>query len=224
MTKLALSCMLICFVAVSVVEGQPFADTNAATLQQPPEKLSLTECIDMALRENRTRAIARSSQEIAEAQYKQALSAYWPDVSVEMTGTHLNHDPNFVFPSSTFSLGPLGAQIAESVAATQLTKAGITPASVGLAAYNAALAAATQQAMSQMSGFTLPAQNIKLMDRDILTTSLKMHYPLYTGGKITAMVKQGKMGVAASAAEARRTDLGIVRDAKQYYYGSILAR
>ena len=216
--------MLICFVAASVVEGQPFADTNAATLQQPPAKLSLTECIDMALRENRTRAIARSSQEIAEAQYKQALSAYWPDVSVEMTGTHLNHDPNFVFPSSTFSLGPLGAQIAESVAATQLTKAGITPASVGLAAYNAALAAATQQAMSQMSGFTLPAQNIKLMDRDILTTSLKMHYPLYTGGKITAMVKQGKMGVAASAAEARRTDLGIVRDTKQYYYGSILAR
>lgn len=216
--------VLIVLCNVPLACGQTTGETVILRPHILPSKLALPDCIDLALRENRTRSVSKSSQEIAEAQYKQALSAYWPTLSLEVTGVRRDEDPNFIFPASTFSLGPLGTQIAEAVAATQLAKAGITPTSVGLTAYNAALAAATQQATAQMSGFTIPAQNVKLFDRDVLTTSLKMQYPLYTGGKITALVKQGKMGVEASAAEARRTDLQIVRDTKQYYYGSILAR
>lgn len=220
--RIALIAAVFCFSFCAESTGA--GDAKRETFQSLPAKLTLHECIDLALRENRTRLVSQSSQAIAAAQYQQALSAYWPTFSLEVTGVRRDQDPNFIFPSSTFSLGPVGAQIAESVAATQLAKAGVTPSSVGLSAYNTALAAATQNAAAQMPTFTIPAQNIKLFDRDVLTSSLKMQYPLYTGGKIAAMVREGKMGVEASAAEARRTDLQIVRDTKQYYYGSVLAR
>jgi len=128
-----------------------------------------------------------------------------------------------MFPSNAFSLGSMAAPIAESVAATQLAKAGITPTSVGLAAYNAQLAAATQATLSQFPGITVPAQDVKLFDRDTLASSFNVHVPLYTGGKISALIQQGKAGVDAAREETRRTDLQIVQETRDYYYGSVLA-
>ncbi len=69
-----------------------------------------------------------------------------------------------------------------------------------------------------------PPINVKLLDRDLLTGTLSVIYPLYTGGKISSLNKQAKIGVEVSKVEARRTDLQIARDVKQYFYGHILAR
>jgi len=66
--------------------------------------------------------------------------------------------------------------------------------------------------------------NVKLTDRDLLTGSLSLIYPLYTGGKITALNKQARIGVDVSKEESRKTDLQITRDVKQYFNGHILAR
>jgi outer membrane protein TolC len=62
------------------------------------------------------------------------------------------------------------------------------------------------------------------MDRDLLSSTLSLIYPIYTGGKISSTVKQAKTGVEISKEEARLTDLQIVRNVKQYYYGYVLAR
>lgn len=189
----------------------------------PPATRTLAECIDQALKANRTRSLSTTSEKVAEAQLQQALSARWPEASLDLTATRRDQSPNFLFPSNTFSFGSMGAPIAEAVAATQLTKAGITPASVGQAVYNAQLSAATQGALSQFQGITIPGQDVKLFDRDTLASSLNVHLPLYTGGKISALIRQGEAGLGAAKEETRRTDLQIVQDIRRYYYGSVLA-
>ena len=189
----------------------------------PPATHTLAECIDQALKANRTRTLSAATEKVAEAQLRQALSARWPEASLDLTATRRDQSPNFLFPSNTFSFGSMGAPIAEAVAATQLAKAGVTPTSVGQAVYNAQLAAATQGALAQFQGLTVPGQDVKLFDRDTLASSLNVHLPLYTGGKVSALIRQGEAGVGAAKEEARRTDLQIVQDIRHYYYGCVLA-
>jgi outer membrane protein TolC len=117
----------------------------------------------------------------------------------------------------------MAAPLAEAVAATQLAKAGLTPGAVGLATYNAQLAAATQATLAQFPGVTTPALDVKLFDRDLLTTTFNVRLPLYTGGKVSALIAQGRAGLEAARMETRRTDLQIVQEVRTYYYGSLLA-
>jgi len=194
------------------------------SLGAAPSAYSLSECIEQALKANRTRAVSQAAERIAEAQLQQALSARWPEASLEITGMRRDQDANFIFPSNTFSLGAMAQPLAEAVAATQLAKAGVTPTSVGIDVYNAQLSAATQQALAQFQGFTIPTQNIKLFDRDTLTSTVNVHVPLYTGGKINAFIKQGRAGVEVARVETRRNDLQIVQDTRHYYYGAVLSR
>ncbi len=186
--------------------------------------LTLQDCLDIAFANSRLRIISGESVKIAEAQYGQALSGFWPQIKFSMTGVRMDEDPMFMFPSQPLNLGAAGQPFAEAIANAQLAKMGITPDSVGVAAYNAALAAATTEAMRGLSLASMPAYNVKLMDRDLLTSTLSLIYPLYTGGKVSSMARQAKAGVDASKEEARRTDLQIVRDIKQYYYGYVFSR
>lgn len=64
--------------------------------------LDLGQCIALALRNNAGPAAAREGLAIAEAQQRQALSAYWPHLSVSSTQTRLDRDPVFVYPEDTF--------------------------------------------------------------------------------------------------------------------------
>src|ERR1035438_1761024 len=49
--------------------------------------LTLQQCIDLALEKNHNRVASRYSIEIAEAQHRQALSAYWPQVGIKANYT-----------------------------------------------------------------------------------------------------------------------------------------
>ena len=223
-----ISCVL--FIQCPLVNAQQVTipDKELREKQVVSEKnllhLSLQDCIDIAFQRNRMRAVSRESISIAQAQHGQALSAYWPQLKLSVTGVRMDENPNFIFPSQPLPLGDSGRPIAEAIANAQLAKLGITPSTVGLAAFNAALNSATAQAMNGLNSASMPAQNIKLMDRDLLTSTLSLVYPLYTGGKISALTKQAKIGVDISKEDARRTDLQIVRDIKQYYYGHVFAK
>jgi len=185
---------------------------------------TLDQCIEQALKANRSRAVAEATQRVAEAQLQEALSARWPEAGLELTGTRRDQNPDFIFPSSTLSLGAAATPIAEAVAATQLSKAGITPGTAGLTAYNTQLAAATQAAMAQFPAIATPVTDIQLAGRDTLVSSLTAHMPLYTGGRVSALVRQARAGVAVAKAQARATDLQIVQDVRRYYYGCVLTR
>ena len=185
------------------------------------ETYTLSGCVDRALAASHQHAVAAASLRVAEAQLGQALSARWPEAELELTATRRDQDPDFIFPSSSFSLGSAAAPLAEAVAATQLAKQGMLATDPR---YNAALASATQAALAQMPSISTPVTDIKLADRDTLVSSLAVHYPLYTGGRIGAVARQARAGVAAAEAQVQATDLQIVQDVQRYYYGCVLSR
>ncbi|MGA7828013.1 MAG: TolC family protein [Geobacteraceae bacterium] len=161
-------------------------------------KLTLQDCIDRALKNNHAKAASRYSVAIAEAQHRQALSAYWPQVGVKATYSILDQDPNFIFPSQTIQVP----------ASTIIATTPLGPMPVDIPA----------------SSFVVPEQNVKLMDRQNFIASLNATLPLYTGGKISSIVKQAEQGVRAAQEESRRTDLQVIYDTTRYYYGVVLGR
>jgi outer membrane protein len=186
--------MGVLMAVLAAIHAGAFAEEMSPRSQAADEKLeaqakksgslSLQECVDIALQNNRNRPVSRLAIEIAEAQYRQALSSYWPQLSFKATYSVMDEDPNFVFPSSQFKVALIGPPVIVSV----------------------------------------PKQDVKLMNRENLMTSLGMTYPLYTGGLRGAIVTQAEQGLQAAKQEARRTDLQVIYDVRRMYYGAVLAR
>jgi len=157
--------------------------------------LTLQDCLALAVENNRRRPVSLLNLRIAEAQLGQALSSYWPQLEGRILLSRMDEDPIFTFPASSFATSGFTLTI------PGLGSVPIPPQSVDV-----------------------PAQKIKLMDRDNGLASLKMIYPLYTGGLRPAVVKQAESGLAASRQEVRRTDLQVAYDVKRFYYGAVLAK
>jgi outer membrane protein len=76
------------------------------------DKLTLDQCIETALAQNQKKQISQLAVETAEYQYKQALSAYWPQIGFEFGYSQSDQNTNFVFPErsgqiSVSGLGPV---------------------------------------------------------------------------------------------------------------------
>jgi outer membrane protein len=182
--------------AAHAAENAPSPAAAATTSQSGP--LMLQQCIDIALQKNRFRAVSRYSIEIAEAQHQQALSGYWPQLGAKASYSIMDQDPNFIFPSNSIQIP----------ASTILATTPLGPMPIDIPANN----------------FSIPEQNVKLMDRKNFVASLNATLPLYTGGQVSAIVRQSEQGMKAAREEARRTDLQIAYDTTRYYYGAVLAR
>lgn len=167
----------------------------AQSMDQGSRPLSLQDCVEIALQNNHRRPASRFSMEIAEAQHQQSLSAYWPQVAFKSTFSLMDQDPNFIFPEYKANI--------PSSTIIVTTPLGSMPLTIPAQAY------------------TIPQQNIKLMDKQNIAASLNLSYPLYTGGLIGAKVKQAKKGIEAARHEIRRTDLQIINDVKQMYYSVV---
>jgi hypothetical protein len=62
--------------------------------------LSLEDCLRIAMEKNRQRPASRFAVAMAEAQHRQALAGYWPQISAKGGWTQLDQAPNFIFPAS----------------------------------------------------------------------------------------------------------------------------
>jgi outer membrane protein TolC len=184
-----------------------------------PRKLGIEECVDIALRNNHQRPASRYAVEAAEAQHRQALSSFWPQLTLNMAFVRLDENPLFVFPSSTMGIPAMSIPVPSQTITIPANAfgPGFPPVAVPLST-----PASTFNVPGQT--FTVPKQEVTLMDRDTMLASLDMSLPLYTGGKRTAIVKQARYGVAVAKEEARRTDLQVIYDVKRMYYGAVLAR
>lgn len=187
----------ILFTSVASASETPQSPASAPSIDRH-DTLTLQQCIDLALQKNHFRVASRYSIEIAEAQHQQALSAYWPQVSGKASYTIMDQDPNFIFPSSTMQTPGFAISLPPQLGGGQIP---IPP-----------------------SNIEIPQQNIKLMDRKNFVASLNATLPLYTGGQVSAIVRQAEQGMKAAREEARRTDLQVVYDTTRYYYGAVLAR
>jgi len=158
----------------------------------PQQKLALADCIRIALEKHQSLNVSEASVAMAEAQYQQAMSAYWPRIAAEVNASRADQDRTFKVQGQ-FDLPPaLGSLPA-------LIPGGKPISAVPL------------------------NMDVKLMDRDIVTSSLNLTYPIFTGMKREAIVSQAEKGVKIAEEGRRKTNLEIVRDVKKYYYAAQFA-
>jgi outer membrane protein TolC len=156
--------------------------------------LDLDKCVEIALENNHQLKVSKYAVDIAEAQHKQATSAFWPELMLQSRFTQLDEDPNFVIPGQSYSYNVTVPPLAPMM-----------------------------PPITANGSVDVPGMDVKLMDKRTLTTSLALVWPLYTGGKIRSIAKQAEAGIDAAREEARRSDLQVVYDVKRMYYGDVLA-
>ncbi|MEW8348226.1 MAG: TolC family protein, partial [Candidatus Thiodiazotropha taylori] len=77
-----------------------------ATAESSVKAYDLDQAIAVALENNRLRTISQQSMQIAEEQYQQAKSAYWPSLSLNASFQRRDEKANFEYPAQRFDLMP----------------------------------------------------------------------------------------------------------------------
>lgn len=182
--------VMMVYPAASLCGNIP-TDENRSVLNEA----NLEACIEQALQNNRRRPASRFAVEMAEAQHRQALAGYWPQISAKAGYQRMDESPNFVFPASRFTLN-LPAQLFNPAAPPGTT----VPFPVNV-----------------------PEQDIKLMDEDSYIAAIEAKWLLYDGGMRKGYREQAKGLVEMMKQEARRADLEIIDSVKRMYFGAVLA-
>lgn len=173
---------------------------NCSFASEPREPVTLTnitleECIQFALKNNKQHEISALAIKIADAKHQQALSAWYPRVAFQASLSRLDQNPSFVFPKEKSNYSVAGLPIPNFPVGTPL------PLSV-----------------------TIPEKQITLLDRDNLNASLEITYPLFTGFKRSAIVRQSELNQDLKRIESTQTDQKIICDISKYYYAVVLAQ
>lgn len=179
--------------------------------------MNLERCLELARQNSHRKRAAQSGQDVAKAQYGQARSSRYPTVTASFTATELDENPNFLFPASSltmpasvFPIPPMGVTIPANAFGP-----GFPPTDVPLMAPGSMIPIPPQT-------YPIPEQNVQLMDRTLLTLSVKALFPLYTGGLAGGRIAQTKAGMEAARQEQRQTEAEVVYDVKRAYWGVVL--
>ncbi len=171
-----------------------------------PEKLSLEDCIRIAMERHQSLNVSEANVAMAEALYQQAMSAYWPKIAAEVNAQRADQDRTYSLQGQ-FDLPPAVGGALTSVVAQS----------------NPQYAQALQLGLAKPISAIPINMDVKLFDRDIATSSINLTYPIFTGMKREAIVAQAEKGVKIAEEGRRKTNLEIVRDVKKYYYAAQFA-
>ncbi len=181
--KRTTSILLIFLMFTWAQSGSVYSDKDAVQF------LSLDQCVQLALRNNHQAKISRQALKIAEMQYKQVMSSYWPRISASANFIRLDESPHFVYPEETSSY----------------MISGLFPQPIDVEV-------------------TVPEKHTKVMDRTNGVMSLDFIYPLYLGGRRSALADQAIGQIKVRQQEKRQSDLQIMFDVTERYYGHVLAK
>ena len=174
-----------------------------------PQVMTLEQCIDTSLEKSRRRAVSRFAVAMAEAQHRQALAAYWPQLSLGAAVERQDESANFIFPNRSI---PVPAQ---SVTIPLGGSLPVTIPGVGTIPLNSFEVPAQT--------INVPAQEVILQNRDSAFASVSAAWLLYDGGLRKGRREQGQGLVEMMKEESRRTDLELNDSVTRLYYGAILA-
>lgn len=174
----------------------------------------------MAMDQSHRRPASKFAVAMAEAQHRQALSGYWPQVTLMGAYRRADEAPNFLFPASTLPVPPQSLAIPGG-AATVTLPAGTFGSPVPL---ELPISFGDQTIDIPAQQFAIPPQDLRLMDRDSFLGSVNAIWLLYDGGMRKGYREQANGWLDLVKQEARRTDLELADSVKRLYYGAILAR
>ena len=184
---------------------------------------SVEDCLRIAMETNHRRPASRFAVAMAEAQHRQALAGYWPQVTAKAGWFRMDEAPNFIFPASMMYIPAQTVNVPGGTAAVTIPAnafgPGFPPAAVQMP-----VSFPGQSVSTSMQLFPIPEQNIKLMNPQNFTTSGNLTWLLYDGGMRKGYREQALGAVQAAQAEVRRTDLELTDSVVRLYYGAVLAR
>jgi len=177
-------------------------------------KVSLNEAIDIALLNNAKLKISQTEIEIADAMHKQAMSANYPTLDLDIKAMRMDEAPTFEMRGTT-TIDNSQTKAMYS----NLSNAALADSNPNLSGTYAAIEANTPNSTE------LPVNmDVQLMGRDTIMSQLSLQYPLYTGGKISAIIKQAGLGKKIAQEGKRRTNNEVIYDVKRYYYAAMLTK
>ncbi len=212
-----LTCLILLLQLCSVLAGAQ------ASGEGQFQKLTLQECLAVALQRNHSRPASQFAIAMAEAQHRQALAGYWPQVNAKAAVERTDEPLNFVFPASQMyipsqTVNIPGGQATVTIPANAFGP-GFPPTTVQLP-----VSYPGQSVTTPAQQFPIPAQNVKLMDPTTSTVTADVKWLLFDGGMRHGYGEQALAGVEAARAEAHRTDIDIADSVTRLYYGAVLAR
>lgn len=89
--------LLTVLFAIILGVSSAHAGDDDKTMSRPLQALDLDTCVTIALSNNRNRSISALAVEMAEIQYKQALSSYWPGFFLNASMVRFDEKPQFAF-------------------------------------------------------------------------------------------------------------------------------
>jgi outer membrane protein TolC len=212
--------------AAYLLAAQAQGADQAAGVALPPShnggtvrEMSLEDCLSTAMQHNHRRSASQFAVAMAEAQHRQALAGYWPQINGKAGYQRMDESPDFLFPASSMSVPAQSINVPAGTALVTVPAGVLGPSAVQLPVRTPA-----QTFNVAAQNLPIPAQDVKLMDPDSFVASLNLTWLLYDGGMRKGYREQAKGLVDMMKAEARRTDLEIADSVKRLYYGAVLAR
>ncbi len=187
---------------------------TSVSLFAQTQVVNLNDAIAIALKNNNSLKISQTSVQIAQAMYKQAMSANYPTLDASVSAMRMDEALTFDMVGTTTI-----DNRAQKALYTNLGNAATADGDFNTAGTYAAIVAGTPD-QSQ-----LPIDmEVKIADRDTVLSKLTMQYPLYVGGKISAITEQASLGKKIAQEGKRRTKNQVIYDVKRYYYGVVLTK
>jgi outer membrane protein TolC len=214
--------LLLGFSAASALRLVAAADMPPSNLPAP-QVLSLDDCLRIAMEKNHQRPASRFAVAMAEAQHRQALAGYWPQISAKGGWTQLDQAPNFVFPASMMYIPSQTVNVPGGTASVTIPAnafgPGFPPSAVQMP-----VSFPGQSVSTSPQVFPIPEQNIKLANPQNFEATGNMTWLLFDGGMRKGYREQAQGAVEAARADSRRTDLEITDSVVRLYWGALLAR
>jgi len=207
--------------------GWPAADsppgTAAAAIRAPQaEVLSLEQCLHLAMEKNHRRPASQFEVAMAEAQHRQALAGYWPQIGVKAGYQRLDQPFNFMFPASIMQIPAQSVTVPGATAVVTVPANAFAPG-FPPTALQMPVAYPSQTLNTPAQNFAVPQQDVKVLDRDLLSGNMNLTWLLFDGGMRKGLREQSAGWLDMMRQEARRTDLDITDAVTRFYWGAVLA-
>jgi outer membrane protein TolC len=185
--------------------------------------MPLDKCLETALSQSHRRSASQYTVAMAEAQHRQALAGYWPQVSAKAGYQRLSDPLNFIFPASSFEIPAQSVVVPGSNATVTVPANGFAPG-FPPATIQLPITYGDQTFTTSPSTYQIPKQNVKVLDQNLVMGSANMTWLLWDGGMRKGYREQSGGWLQMMQEDARRTDLEIIDSVKRMYWGAVLAR
>ena len=194
--------------------------------QSVPENqqtLTLNDCLRIAMEKNRQRPASRFAVAVAEAQHRQVLAGYWPQITAKGGWTRLDEAPNFVFPASSMYIPAQTVNIPGGTMTVTVPANAFAPG-FPPAALQMPVNFPGQSVTTAAQVFPVPSYDVKLANPTNFEATGNATWLLFDGGMRKGYREQAQGAIEAAQAESRRTDLEITDSVVRLYWGALLAR